>query len=166
MVPIRESCGRSCCFGACTGRLVAAAVTGSAAGGGRRDGEKIGRSRVADSCLSGIPHSGLPLGGCPVCVTRWSCAGGEGCGLAAAAASVSDTSIPAGLATPNAEAVATNQKQPNTQTLPRLLIADPATVQKRKSARAAFRRKSSKAPAPVLSVGRRTETAFRPRGRK
>ena len=31
--------------------------------GGRRDAEKIGRSRVASSVLIGIPHSGLPRGG-------------------------------------------------------------------------------------------------------
>ena len=41
-------------------------LTGAAAGGpttadvsGRREGEKIGRSRVLDNCLSGMAHSGL-----------------------------------------------------------------------------------------------------------
>src|SRR5262249_56630482 len=33
-----------------------------AGGGGRRDTEKIGRSRVADNCLSSSAHSGFPDG--------------------------------------------------------------------------------------------------------
>jgi len=37
-------------------------VTADAGGaGGRRDGRKIGRSRVMENCLSGISHSGLAL---------------------------------------------------------------------------------------------------------
>ena len=39
-------------------------VTVEASGaGGRRDGKKIGRSRVAENCLIGIAHSGLALRG-------------------------------------------------------------------------------------------------------
>jgi hypothetical protein len=36
---------------------------GRVGAGGRREGEKIGRSRVAVSALSEIPQSGLPIGG-------------------------------------------------------------------------------------------------------
>src|SRR4029077_13882774 len=45
-------------------------------GGGRRDGEKIGRSRVVDSLKSGISQSGLGLS------VRWG-AGGWGSGVGA-----------------------------------------------------------------------------------
>src|SRR5580704_17714993 len=123
MVPTSESCGRSGGFGACTGTATTTAAGATAVGGGRREAEKIGRSRVADSCLRGIPHNGLAFGCCPACATSGCCAG-EGCGPSAAAAPISDVSRPAGLATPNAATVATSQKQPTTQILLMLLIAD------------------------------------------
>src|SRR5580692_5190628 len=63
MVPTRESCGCSGSFGF-GGATTFATVTIDAAGaGGRRDGKKIGRSRVTENCLSGIAHSGLALRG-------------------------------------------------------------------------------------------------------
>jgi hypothetical protein len=37
------------------------AAGATAGGGGRRDGEKIGRSRVMGNCESGIAHNGLAL---------------------------------------------------------------------------------------------------------
>src|SRR5215471_17740643 len=40
-----------------------ATKVGVAGGGGRREGEKIGRSRVIDNCLSGSAQSGFPAGG-------------------------------------------------------------------------------------------------------
>src|SRR5579871_1354320 len=47
-----------------TGCRTATGATRACAGGGggRRDGEKIGRSRVIDNCLSGSAHSGFPDG--------------------------------------------------------------------------------------------------------
>src|ERR1700748_1691009 len=63
IVPTRASCGCSGSFrfgGATT--LATVTVDGGGAGG-RRDGRKIGRSRVTVNCLSGIPHSGLALSG-------------------------------------------------------------------------------------------------------
>ena len=41
--------------------LTIAGSAATAVGGGRRDGEKIGRSRVADNCADGIAHKGLAL---------------------------------------------------------------------------------------------------------
>ena len=61
MVPTRESCGCSGSFGL-GGTIAFATVTAEAGGaGGRRDGRKIGRSRVTENCLIGIAHSGLAL---------------------------------------------------------------------------------------------------------
>jgi hypothetical protein len=60
MVPTSESCGRSTRAGFGAGG--ASASTDTAAGdGGRRDDEKIGRSRVFDKVASGIAQSGLAL---------------------------------------------------------------------------------------------------------
>jgi hypothetical protein len=62
MVPTSESCGRSTRggFGADCGAF--ATVTWATAGGrGRREAENTGRSRVLDSVVSGIAHSGLAL---------------------------------------------------------------------------------------------------------
>jgi len=47
------------------GGASATGMGGAGDAGGRRDAEKIGRSRVAESEPMGIPHSGLPpVGGC------------------------------------------------------------------------------------------------------
>src|ERR1700722_12722331 len=63
IVPTSESCGCSGSFGL-GGATTFATVTADAGGaGGRRDGKKIGRSRVTVNCLSGLPHSGLALSG-------------------------------------------------------------------------------------------------------
>src|ERR1700761_1232818 len=43
------------------GGLTTTDAVSATTGGGRRDGEKIGRSRVPDNCVSGIAHSGLAL---------------------------------------------------------------------------------------------------------
>ena len=62
MVPTSVSCGCSTRTG--LGRGGGAATTGvgaTAGGGGRREGEKIGRSRVVASVASGIAHKGLAL---------------------------------------------------------------------------------------------------------
>jgi hypothetical protein len=61
-VPSSTSGGRSASGGGVGlgGEAVGAAITGG--GGGRRDGEKIGRSRVADKALNGTAHKGLPTG--------------------------------------------------------------------------------------------------------
>src|SRR3984957_20100580 len=60
IVPTSESCGCSGSFG--LGTQTFATVTIDVGGvGGRRDGRKIGRSRVTENCLSGISHSGLAL---------------------------------------------------------------------------------------------------------
>src|SRR5581483_1060715 len=61
MVPTRETCGRSGSlgFGTTIAFGTTAVVTGGA--GGRRDGRKIGRSRVVENCLSGMAQSGLAL---------------------------------------------------------------------------------------------------------
>jgi hypothetical protein len=56
------SCGRSALTGFGRGGGAAATGTGATAGGGgRREGEKIGRSRVVASVASGIVHRGLAL---------------------------------------------------------------------------------------------------------
>jgi hypothetical protein len=60
MVPTSVRGGRSGVGG--TGGAGFATVATSGAGG-CRDGENIGRSRVADKSASGTPHSGLPRGG-------------------------------------------------------------------------------------------------------
>jgi hypothetical protein len=60
-VPTSASCGRSALTGFGRGGGAAATGTGATAGGGRREGEKIGRSRVVASVASGIVHRGLAL---------------------------------------------------------------------------------------------------------
>src|SRR5229473_7150605 len=76
MVPTSESCGRSARggFGGGDGAF-ATGTEAIAAGGGRREDEKIGRSRVFDKLASGIAQSGLALG------TRSDAAGGGSGGL-------------------------------------------------------------------------------------
>jgi hypothetical protein len=61
-VPCSDRGGRS---GSGAGDGLAIDVGGCAGGtaGGRRDAEKSGRSRVAESELMGIRHRGLPCGG-------------------------------------------------------------------------------------------------------
>src|SRR5713101_3411660 len=61
MVPTRVSCGRSGSLGLGTAATFGIAAGATAGGGGRRDGEKIGRSRVMGNCESGIAHNGLAL---------------------------------------------------------------------------------------------------------
>src|SRR6516225_11473776 len=61
MVPTSDSCGRSTRGGIGGGGSFATGIATTAGGGGRRDGEKIGRSRVPDRLVSGISHSGLAL---------------------------------------------------------------------------------------------------------
>src|ERR1700686_5287802 len=80
MVPTKESGGRSGSRG-----LGAAATFGTTAGatagaGGRRDDEKIGRSRVPDNAVSGMAHNGLALSarsgtGAAGAVTTCTCSG-------------------------------------------------------------------------------------------
>jgi len=61
MVPTRVSWGRSGSLGLGTAATFGIAAGATAGGGGRRDGEKIGRSRVMGNCESGIAHNGLAL---------------------------------------------------------------------------------------------------------
>src|ERR1700721_4397432 len=61
VVPTKASGGVSRPFFRCVGALTSAGSAATAAGGGRRDGEKIGRSRVADNWANGIAHRGLAL---------------------------------------------------------------------------------------------------------
>src|ERR1700723_1657344 len=61
MVPTRESCACSGSVGFGGATPFATVTTDAAGAGGRRDGRKIGRSRVTENCLSGISHSGLAL---------------------------------------------------------------------------------------------------------
>src|SRR6266702_4789257 len=67
-VPTSVSWGRSGSTGvdADGGGTVGAATT--AGGGGRREGEKIGRPRVAARVLSGMAQSGLPRALSPACL--------------------------------------------------------------------------------------------------
>src|SRR5689334_19156614 len=58
-VPTNVSGGRSTRGGGGGGAGGTAAATGVCRGGGLRDGEKIGRSRVFDRLASGIAQSGL-----------------------------------------------------------------------------------------------------------
>jgi hypothetical protein len=74
MVPTSESCGRSTRAGFGAGGALASADT-AAGGGGRRDIEKIGRSRVPDKVASGFAQSGLALAACGIAAT------GDGAGL-------------------------------------------------------------------------------------
>src|SRR5579863_8234742 len=61
MVPTKESCGRSGSFGLGRAATLGAKTGATAGAGGRRDGEKIGRSRVAENWASGMAQSGLAL---------------------------------------------------------------------------------------------------------
>src|SRR6516164_9559027 len=72
MVPTSENGGGSIsCLRGGGGFSGTGSLT-TTAGGGRREGEKIGRSRVTGNCVSGMPQSGLAL-----------CArSGEACGAA------------------------------------------------------------------------------------
>ena len=62
MVPTRLSCGRSGSLGFGTAIALGATTGATAGAGGRREGEKIGRSRVTCNCASGMAHNGLALG--------------------------------------------------------------------------------------------------------
>src|SRR4029077_20215424 len=62
MVPTKVSCGRSGSFDLGTATTFGAIVGVTAGAGGRREGEKIGRSRVTANCESGMAHNGLALG--------------------------------------------------------------------------------------------------------
>jgi hypothetical protein len=73
MVPTSASCGRSTRAGFGAGGALASGNT-VAGGGGRRDDEKIGRSRVLDKVASGIAQSGLALGARGIAATG-GCAG-------------------------------------------------------------------------------------------
>jgi hypothetical protein len=60
-VPIKESCGRSGSFGfGATAAGFATGIEATGGAGGRRDDEKIGRSRVPGNAVNGIAHNGLP----------------------------------------------------------------------------------------------------------
>src|SRR5215831_12969568 len=63
IVPSNVIGGRSGSFGGGARTATGATKVGVAGGGGRREGEKIGRSRVIDNCLSGSAQSGFPAGG-------------------------------------------------------------------------------------------------------
>src|ERR1700722_9407056 len=63
MVPTRESCGCSGSFGLGGATTFATVMADGGGAGGRRDGRKIGRSRVTLNCFTGVPHSGLALSG-------------------------------------------------------------------------------------------------------
>src|SRR3984893_14371870 len=58
---VRSGCSGSAGLGGGGAAVTRWATTGGM--GGRRDAEKIGRSRVASSALIGTPHNGLPPGG-------------------------------------------------------------------------------------------------------
>src|SRR6516165_10834341 len=60
-VPTSDNCGRSTPRSLGGAGSASATATGADAGGGLRDAEKIGRSRVFDNVVSGMPHSGLAL---------------------------------------------------------------------------------------------------------
>src|SRR5882724_9399054 len=62
MVPTRDNCGGAISFFRGGGGDLTGACSATAGGGGRLDGEKIGRSRVTDNCVSGMAHNGLALG--------------------------------------------------------------------------------------------------------
>ena len=88
-------------------------TSGSAttAGGGRRDGENTGRSRVLDSVLSGMPHSGFALSGRGVGagegVTRTDVTGSDGGDeLSTGPLSRVSSSIPASSASPDGSGTA------------------------------------------------------------
>ena len=66
MVPTSASCGRPADAGFGRGGAFGAVANATVGGGGRRDAEKIGRSRVFDNVASGIVQSGLALGARPV----------------------------------------------------------------------------------------------------
>src|SRR5262249_60971804 len=60
-VPTNDTAGRSTSGGLTGGRTVTGA-TDVGVDGGRREAEKIGRSRVLDSSVSGSFHNGFPAG--------------------------------------------------------------------------------------------------------
>src|SRR4030081_3659526 len=61
IVPTKESGVRSGSFGLDTAATFGTAAGATAGTGGRRDDEKIGRSRVPDNAVRGMAHSGLAL---------------------------------------------------------------------------------------------------------
>src|SRR5258706_14428664 len=93
IVPTKESGGRSGSFGLDTAATFGTAAGATAGGGGRRDDEKIGRSRVPDNAVRGMAHNGLALSarsgtgvGAGGAVTTCTCAGAAGCAQMAGAA--------------------------------------------------------------------------------
>jgi hypothetical protein len=92
MVPINESGGRSGSFGfGTTAAGFATGIKATAAAGGRRDDEKIGRSRVPDNAVNGIAHNGLPR-------SAGSCTGAGAGGVTTSCAGAADFSWMAGAA--------------------------------------------------------------------
>src|ERR1700716_2323076 len=91
IVPTKESGGRSGSFGLDPAATFGTAAGATAGGGGRRDDEKIGRSRVPDNAVRGIAHNGLALSarsgtGAGGAVTTFACARAAGCAQIAHAA--------------------------------------------------------------------------------
>src|ERR1700726_1709300 len=85
MVPTKESGGRSGSRGLGTAATFGTAAGATAGAGGRRDDEKIGRSRVPDNAVSGMAHNGLALSarsgtgaGAVGAGTTWAAAGAAG----------------------------------------------------------------------------------------
>src|SRR5262245_18302353 len=64
IVPTSDSCGRSGSRRFDGGGATTAGWAATALGGGRREGEKIGRSLVTVNLVNGIAHSGLALKVC------------------------------------------------------------------------------------------------------
>src|SRR6202035_4495475 len=82
MVPTKESGGRSGSRGLGTAATFGTAAGATAGAGGRRDDEKIGRSRVSDNAASGMAHNGLLALGARPCIgasgAPAACAGAAG----------------------------------------------------------------------------------------
>src|SRR5882757_8480622 len=97
MVPTKDNGGGSISFLRGGGGLTGVGSAATASGGGRREGENIGRSRVPDNCVSGTPHSGLALSvRCGVAggaVTRTVVTGSEAVGDSGSGVTDRDTSV-------------------------------------------------------------------------
>src|ERR1700730_9278581 len=160
MVPTSESCGCSTRggFGA-GGGAFATGTDATTDGGGRRDDEKIGRSRVFDNVAGGLAQSGLALGvRCGAAGGGWGgltttvggAAGGsqgddtDGTsarrGISASASAVVVVSAEVAAGTPSAATSRSASPTPSVRIVSACIISRPAIVRRPRAECAACRR--------------------------
>jgi len=170
-VPISESSGF--CGAAGLGGNPTAGGGGepiTAGAGGRRDGEKIGRSRVLESCLSGMAHNGLG-GNSRLPESSGGAVGAAGLGLASVPSSRLGCSTSGEIARTKASACSEASRTAISKAQRCPIIADPAIGPRPKLAHATCRARLRslrlrRSQAPGLPVGQPAETAFQLPDRK